>query len=71
MPKRAGLPDSVRMRHDEHYVATLSTPAGLPIGIQFAARFGNEATLLRLAAQLEQARPWADRRPDLSAFQPA
>ena len=32
MPKRAGLPDSVRMRHDEHYVATLSTPAGLPIG---------------------------------------
>jgi len=32
VPKRAGLPDSIRMRHDEHYVATLSAPAGAPIG---------------------------------------
>jgi amidase len=36
---------------------------GLPIGTHFVARFGDEATLFRLAAQLEAARPWAIRRP--------
>jgi amidase len=40
------------------------TDAGLPIGIQLVGRPGDETTLVRLAAQLELAAPWAQRRPD-------
>lgn len=39
------------------------TEDGLPIGMHFVARCGAEATLLSLAAQLEQAHPWRERRP--------
>ena len=39
------------------------SPDGLPIGMMFSARFGDEATLFRLAAQLEQEMPWKDRHP--------
>jgi amidase len=41
------------------------TAANLPIGTQFAGRFGDEATLFRLAGQIETARPWAGRRPPI------
>ena len=41
--------------------------AGLPIGVQFVAPTGREDILIALAAQLERAQPWADRRPPVFA----
>jgi len=43
------------------------TADGLPMGMLFTARTGDEATLFRLAAQIEQAMPWKDRRPPHAA----
>jgi amidase len=43
------------------------TPEGVPLAVQLVGRPRDEATLLSLSAQLEAARPWADRRPPLAA----
>lgn len=42
-----------------------ASASGLPIGVMFVARYGDEATLFRVARQLEQAAPWQDRRPTI------
>jgi amidase len=49
---------------------SFSLPLGLsadrlPIGMMFTGRYADEATLFRLAAQLEEARPWSGRRPPI------
>jgi amidase len=46
------------------------SPEGLPVGSMFTAPLGREDVLLRLAAQLEAARPWWQRRPPVHAAAP-
>jgi amidase len=41
------------------------TDEGLPIGVMFGGRYGEEGTLIALSSQLERARPWAGRRPEV------
>jgi amidase len=48
---------SLPLHHDE---------AGLPVGVQLVGRPADEATLIRLSAQIEEATPWVDRRPPVS-----
>jgi amidase len=43
------------------------TAGGLPVGTHFIGRFGDEATLFRVASQIEAARPWKDRQPPIFA----
>jgi amidase len=49
-----------------HWAPAEAGGAELPYGVQFVARFGDEAMLLRLAAQLEQAQPWSERWPPMA-----
>lgn len=44
------------------------TTSGLPVGVQIVTRYGDEATLLRLASQWESAMPWSGRHPSHSIF---
>jgi amidase len=44
-------------------VPMIRTAEGLPIGIHVLGRFGDEATLIRLASQIETVNPWADKVP--------
>jgi amidase len=49
---------------------TADTGTGLPIGMHFAAGYGLESRLFRLAGQLEQASPWTGRTPPVWAGHP-
>lgn len=47
------------------------TEDGLPVGVQLVAAYGREDVLVRVAAALEEAAPWTDRRPPVCAWNPA
>ena len=48
-------------------IPVAQSSGGVPIGVQAVGRYGDEATLLAIAAVLEQVMPWKDRRADVSA----
>ena len=61
----ANLTGTPAMSVPLHWAPPEPGEAALPFGVQFVAGFGQEAMLLRLAAQLEQAAPWRELRPPL------
>jgi amidase len=48
-------------------VPMATSSQGVPIGIQFVGRYGDEAAILGLAGQVEEAQPWIGRRPAMCA----
>ncbi|MGH8530022.1 MAG: amidase [Nevskiales bacterium] len=56
--------------HPAASVPVIHGSNGLPVGLQFAAAMGQEATIFRIAGQLERAHPWIGRRPPHSIFAP-
>ena len=64
---RRELPAGVQLQRPARDLAAAAPGAtsGLPIGMQLVGRLGDEATLFRVAAQLEEALPWRDRLPAL------
>jgi amidase len=64
------IPYCAPFNHSGHPAASVPigfTPDGFPLAVQLVGRADDEATLLSLAAQIEQERPWADRIPDVAA----
>ena len=46
-------------------IPTYWTDHGLPLGVQFASKYADEAALINLASQLEKAYPWINKKPNL------
>jgi amidase len=70
--RRAGLTAAFTATYNVTGQPAISLPLhwseeGLPMGTQLAGAFGDEGTLIRVARQLEEARPWADRVPPVFA----
>ncbi|MFA1621991.1 amidase [Rhizobium mongolense] len=53
--------------HPSMSLPLAQSASGLPIGLQIVGRFGDESTLVRVARDLEEARPWSNRQPEVRA----